>query len=445
MNHLSIRARLALGAALQTVVALLVVAAVQFVALISFLDLSEHERLESLLPGLRVTVQGALSSPEAARPVLLEELPGGVDVRILRGQQILAQSGDFPPVPTTTPEGYQPLAGHSVLTAPLTLQGQQVTAQLASGVLGVINPLRAYLRALLVTVPLAAALVATLSFLLTGRLLRPLTELQLAVMRLGRERNLLAPLPGTDRQDEVGQLAGELQAAFVQVAEAQAREVEFTRAAAHDLRGPLAALSMRIQGALAAKDTPAAELRGELHEALADVNRMTRLTTHLLLLARGQSQADQEVLHLAQITGEVVDRFRERAPDLPLEFRTEGRTWIVGDRSLLVTLTENLLGNALRYAPGTEIELRVDGTQASGPVVLTVTDGGAGVPEAELSRLTEPFYRVDKARAGEGNGLGLAIVDRVAGMHGATLAFRNLPTGGFEARVTFKPYAPPPS
>ncbi|MCP6318806.1 sensor histidine kinase, partial [Klebsiella pneumoniae] len=80
----------------------------------------------------------------------------------------------FPPVPGTLPPGYQASAGHDVLVASVTLNGRPATAQLASDVLGVVNPLRAYLRALMVSAPAAALLVALLSFWLAGRLLRPL-------------------------------------------------------------------------------------------------------------------------------------------------------------------------------------------------------------------------------------------------------------------------------
>lgn len=431
---LSIRARLALGVALLTAVALLLVAAVQFVALRSFLDLAEHERLETLLPGVQTTIRSRLREPDAVVPVEVVALPGGVDVRVARGSRILAQSDNFPRIPVKTSLGYQPLAGHSVLTATLTLEGGPATVQLASDVLGVVNPLRAYLRALSLTVPLAAALVALLSFLLAGRLLRPITHLQQAAARLGRERNLRVPLPGTESRDELGRLASAFQASFSQLADVQEREEAFTRAAAHDLRSPLSALKVRLQGALGREST-AVELRADMTEALADVERMRLLTDHLLLLASGQQDIGRTSIDLAALVGEAVDRVRERDPDIPIEFFTSGRTTIHGDQTLISALIDNLIGNALRHAPGTPVEVRV---VAQGPEVhLTVSDRGPGVPDAALPHLTEPFFQVDRARNGPGHGLGLAIVQRSVVAHRGSLNITNRHPQGLRVDITF--------
>ncbi|MGY2894401.1 HAMP domain-containing sensor histidine kinase [Deinococcus sp. UYEF24] len=435
---LSIRTRLALGVALQTTVALLLVAAVQFVALRSFLDLAEHERLETLLPGLQTTIGEGLRRPGATLPLEVTALPGGVDVRVLRGNEVLAQSDNFPSIPQDTASGYRPLAGHSVLTAPLTVAGTPVRAQLASDVLGVINPLRAYLRALSLTVPLAAAVVALLSFLLAGRLLRPITQLRHAATQLGRERNLRAPLPGTGGRDELGRLASALQASFRQLAEVQEREEAFTRAAAHDLRSPLAALKIRLQGALGRPGT-VTELRSEMEEVLSDVERMRLLTEHLLLLASGQQDVQGEPLDLADITGEAVDRMREQDPETLLEFWTEGDTTISGDRRLISALIENLIGNALRHAPETDVKVRVGATGAE--VYLCVSDAGPGVPDAVIPHLTEAFYQVNTVRSGPGNGLGLAIVQRIVLAHAGSLQISNGQPHGLNVEVTFPQFS----
>ncbi|WP_216329024.1 HAMP domain-containing protein [Deinococcus aestuarii] len=236
---MSIRTRIALGVALQTAVVILVVAAVQFLALRSFLALAEYERLETLIPRLEQELAGR---PVAAPPLEITALPRNVDARVILDGRVVAVTEEFPPIPLGLPAGYAPRAGHDVLVTTVDLRGQAATVQLASDVLGVVNPLRAYLRALAVTVPTAAALVALLSFILAGRLLRPLARLQAAAARVGHGGELRTPLPGVGRNDELGRLAGTLQTSFAQLADVREREEEFTRAAAHDLRSPLAAL-----------------------------------------------------------------------------------------------------------------------------------------------------------------------------------------------------------
>lgn len=437
---MTIRTRLALGAALQTAVVVLVVAAVQFLALRSFLALAEYERLEMLLP--RLEQQLAAPRRPGAAPITITTLRRNVDARVIQAGRVVAVTEEFPAISPDLPPGYLPRAGHDVLVAAVTLRGQPATAQLASDVLGVVNPLRAYLRALAVTVPTAAALAALLSFVLAGRLLRPLARLQAAAAGVGQAGELRRALPDADRGDELGQLAQTLQRSFAQLADVREREEEFTRAAAHDLRSPLAALKTRLQGSLAAPRSEA-ELRGDMAEALADVERMRRLTEHLLLLAGGGQAIRRSPLDLAAAAGEAVDRAREAAPDVRLDFGTRGETTVLGDEALLTHLIENLIGNGLRHGQGAEMHVRVTGQ--GGAVTLEVADAGPGVPDTALPRLTDPFYQVEPARGGAGNGLGLAIVRWVAEAHGAALRLENRASGGLSVTVEFPRPADPPS
>jgi two-component system osmolarity sensor histidine kinase EnvZ len=102
-------------------------------------------------------------------------------------------------------------------------------------------------------------------------------------------------------------------------------------------------------------------------------------------------------------------------------------------------LIDNLLGNAARHAGG-EITLRV--AREGERVVLAVLDRGPGIPPEMVERLKEPFTRLDASRSGSsGAGLGLAIADRIARLHGGTLELLPRAGGGLEARVSF-PYAP---
>ncbi|MDV6376527.1 HAMP domain-containing sensor histidine kinase [Deinococcus sp. ZS9-10] len=334
----------------------------------------------------------------------------------------------------TLPIGRSRRAGHDVLISTFNLNGTLATAQLASDVLGVVNPLRAYLRSLAVAVPVSAALAALLSFLLAGRLLKPLERLTRAAAAIGKGGNLRAALPGADRGDEVGRLAGVLQTSFGQVAEVREREETFTYAAAHDLRSPLTAMKTRLQGALSGPRSET-ELREELTEVLSDLERMRRLSEQLLLLARGERDIVRRPLDLARLAGEAVDRARELAPDLSLEFATSGVAWISGDEGLLSPLLDNLIGNSLRYGGGAAMQMTVTGTPSG--VALSMADSGPGVPAAALSHLTTAFYQVGAARSGQGNGLGLAIAQRVAQLHGARLDLALAQPSGLRVTVTF--------
>ena len=106
---------------------------------------------------------------------------------------------------------------------------------------------------------------------------------------------------------------------------------------------------------------------------------------------------------------------------------------VPGDSDLLGIAVRNLVDNALRYAPAPG-RVRIDvGRDEKGPR-LAVVDQGPGVPEADLGRLSERFYRGRDVSA-EGSGLGLAIVARIAELHGARLEFANGENGGFSATL----------
>jgi signal transduction histidine kinase len=105
---------------------------------------------------------------------------------------------------------------------------------------------------------------------------------------------------------------------------------------------------------------------------------------------------------------------------------------------MLRVLAHNLAENAVRYAgPGTHFTLSVEATP--GGVVLSGADDGVGVPEAELGRLFERFYRADRARASRGTGLGLAIVKHIVSQAGGTVEARGARSRGLEIRCTFPP------
>lgn len=411
---MSIRARLAVGVALMTMLVVMIVAGVQFAALRSFLSGGERARLGMLLPQL----EAQLSRPGAVPAGAVERVPRTVDVRILRGAVVLARTSDFPDIPTSVPPGFSRRAGHEVLVGSVVIAGQPGVIQLASDVLRTVDPLGAYLRSLALVAPVSALLAGVLSFLLAGTLIAPLRRLEAAAERVGTDGEWRRPLPVVSHTDELGRLAGVLQRVFAQVAALREREALFMQAAAHDLRSPLTAVKARLQGALAGPRT-AADLREDIHEALSDVERVQRLGEHLLLLAQGERDVQRQTLDLAALAGAAVDRARELRPDVQLDFETRGDTAVRGDPTLLTQVLTNLLENAQHHGEAAPVLVTVAG--AGGHVTLTVRDRGPGVPQTALPHLTQPFYRRDPARSGHHNGLGLAIVERIVLAHHGTL------------------------
>jgi len=168
--------------------------------------------------------------------------------------------------------------------------------------------------------------------------------------------------------------------------------------------------------------------------------RMERLVRDLLRLARldaGQEPLDRADCALDSLFNAVV-------ADVSTELESHRQhvtqrvdpdaTVVSGDPAKLHDALRNLLHNATSYAPeGSEILLTA--SRRDHRIVLTVADSGPGIPETDLPRVFERFYRVDKARSRDtrdpgGTGLGLAIVKHLVGLHGGKVAVANRPEGG---------------
>jgi two-component system phosphate regulon sensor histidine kinase PhoR len=188
----------------------------------------------------------------------------------------------------------------------------------------------------------------------------------------------------------------------------------FTAAVSHELRTPLARLVALLESA----ELPGADLTQLLGQAREQVDEMTELVDDILFLS--ELEQGREVVALGEteaapvlrdVVGERVER--AEAAGLRLELRLEDESMLVPlRRRMLRTVAENLVENAIRYA-GEGATCVVSLQREDGRIVLEAADDGAGVPEADASRLFERFFRSDRARTTRGSGLGLAIVKHV--------------------------------
>lgn len=280
-------------------------------------------------------------------------------------------------------------------------------------------------------IPLLLALI----YYAVRRALKPLDDLAAEVSARSSEN--LHPLAGTRVPLEVQPLVDELNRLLLRLGTTLENERRFTADAAHELRTPLAAVKVQAQVALASRAEP--EHQHALRQVIAGTDRATRLVEQLLRLARLDPLArlpTGEILDLAALARTAVEETCEIATD----GRSPVRLAIVsepvpvfGSHDLLAMALRNLIDNARRYTPR-ECEITVFVRLENGFPVMGVMDNGQGVPNEELPKLVERFYRGREASA-EGSGLGLAIVHRIAQLHDAHLEIRNLANGGFIAQL----------
>jgi two-component system phosphate regulon sensor histidine kinase PhoR len=209
----------------------------------------------------------------------------------------------------------------------------------------------------------------------------------------------------------------------------------FTAAVSHELRTPLARLLALLESA----ELPGADLEALLRQAHGEVAEMRELVDDILFLSELEQQ--REVVSLgdteaAPVLRELVVELAERAEmaGIALELRIEDEGLHVPLRARMLRLVaENLLENALRYA-GEGATCTVSLGRRGDRIVLEVADDGAGVPEEDVPRLFERFFRSDRARTTRGSGLGLAIVKHVIEAAGGNVDARGGRGRGLDVR-----------
>ena len=279
-------------------------------------------------------------------------------------------------------------------------------------------------------------------FLLSSGALSPVVRI-IAMTKKIEASNLSQRLkhPGVD--DEVGLLVdtlnhmiGRLESSF----EAMRR---FTADASHELRSPLATIRNTIDVTLERPRT-SQEQESALRSIGEEVDRIRTLVEDLLLLARADS--GRMVMKLGPVCLNCIVEAQVEAHQLQaqergiqLETLTVLPDEIVGDERWLHQVVGNLLDNALKYTP-TGGRVSVDMQQKEEAVFVTVCDTGPGIPEEDLERIFERFFRSDPSRTRtqvQGLGLGLAIAAWVVGEHGGTIKASNRIEGGTCFTISF--------
>jgi two-component system sensor histidine kinase SenX3 len=199
---------------------------------------------------------------------------------------------------------------------------------------------------------------------------------------------------------------------------------DFVANTSHELKTPVGALSLLAETVEDAADDPEAVRRfaGRMRQ---EASRLTNLVQDMITLSRIQAAEpvpDPIVVNLDVVVAEALDRCRMKAAARGIELAASGPHGlsVLGDEDLLITALRNLLENAVAYSPEKTRVVVSTRRSSDDSIEISVADQGIGIPERDLERIFERFYRVDPARsrATGGTGLGLAIVKHVTAAHG---------------------------
>jgi len=303
------------------------------------------------------------------------------------------------------------------------------------------DALDTFRQRMLWSIPICVFIVGILGRWLAGRSLAPLGKLATAARSIGVPE-LHHRLPVGGAGDELDQVAVAFNETLSRLEQSVGEMRQFSAALAHELRAPLAALRAEIETTLSHAHTPEEYQRG-LGSQLEELDRLGRLVTHLLTLARaemGEIRLARNPVDLSELGASLVSQLEAVAEAKGVTMTCDAVPGVVvtGDAGWLERLVLNLLDNAIKFTPASgSVVLSVSATRET--ATLTVRDTGIGIAAEDLPHVFERFYRADSARSPqtEGVGLGLTLAKWIAGKHGATITAVSAEGQGSALTVSF--------
>lgn len=210
---------------------------------------------------------------------------------------------------------------------------------------------------------------------------------------------------------------------------------DFVANISHELKTPIGAVGLLAEALSEASNEPE-QVRRFAKRLTKESERLARITQEIIDLSKlqaGDALSKAEIVEIDAVVAAAIDQNRVAADSHKIRLVSGGDAGacVYGDESLLVTALHNLVANAIHYSPdGSRVGIGV--SSVDGIVEIAVTDQGVGIPEEELDRVFERFFRVDPARSRHtgGSGLGLSIVKHVVQNHGGDIRVWSQPGNG---------------
>lgn len=323
------------------------------------------------------------------------------------------------------------------------------TLVLGGTALGAVSSQHAWLRSCMLSVWTSVPLLA-LAFVIYGRDLQSwamagmilLFGVTLTILAL-RMHGFLAANVAMSR--DLALKNQELSATTEQLREAHDAKLRFLAQASHDLRQPIHAIGLFIEclkGLRTGREGK--EILDNVDRSLDSLSRLCRSLLDLSAIDVGQVRPNPVDTALEDVIGDVVRQAQETARMQSVRLRSvRTRLWVRTDPALLQVMLQNLVSNALKYAPGGKVLVGV--RRRGGQAAIEVVDQGPGIALEDRERIFSEFVRLDRHRGGriEGLGLGLSIVKRLCELTGLRIALRSQPGRGSTFRIDGLACVPP--
>ncbi len=224
------------------------------------------------------------------------------------------------------------------------------------------------------------------------------------------------------------------------VEEAQASQDRFIQDAGHELRNPLATMQAVLDNAEQEKSITANKYKNLIVSLKRQVKRLVNINEDLIYLERYVVEDKLSKINVSELLLDVIEDMQTQATEKNIRFKTEiePNIYLIINTKDFVKLTKNIIENAIKYSKKSSKTITVQLNRSKSKVILSVADRGVGIPEDQLDKITERFFRAKNVNSYEGTGLGLSIVKKVAERYGAKLTINSKLGKGTSVQIEFK-------
>ena len=287
-----------------------------------------------------------------------------------------------------------------------------------------------------ITVPILLLALVIGGLLVAKRALRPIRRITKLADEAGHG-DLEKRISGVQSNDELGELAGTFNKMLDSLESSFKKEKSFVSDASHELRNPVAVIMANAESVLASPRQDD-EIKNAARVILDESERMDAMISKLLMFTRGidgKHPLKPEDVDVSVVIGAVMEQLQEAAEKKCISLVNQSNEIIVlADQGLITQLMMNLVSNSVKYGK-TGGHVWVKTRQKNNKCIITVSDDGIGISPENISYIFDRFYRTDKARGREGNGLGLSIVKWIADVHGWEIEVESNPGRGTKFTV----------
>ncbi|RNI28976.1 sensor histidine kinase [Rufibacter latericius] len=274
------------------------------------------------------------------------------------------------------------------------------------------------------------------------KVLQPIVSIVQEVNKI-RASNLHLRVPERENRDEIGNLVQTFNQMLDRLETSFYMQKSFIANASHELRNPLTAIRGELEVTLL-KDRSPKEYKQSLETLQKETERLEKLTSDLILLAQtgfDEQAVRQELVRLDEVLLEVKANLNQLLPQNQIQLDLSAlpdnpdliTVW--GNRNLLQIALKNVLENASKFSDHKEVIVTLILQEQQ--VMVQVQDKGIGIPEQELSRVLEPFYRAQNARTRTGTGIGLAMTEKILRLHSGSIQIDSSLQKGTTVRLIF--------